>query len=97
MIDTEFSFTMHQLIKVAVTIRFTVTKGNGIFLIVRIILKVLPNGKCIIYLEMVKAIYGCLKSARLSWGHLSNHLSKMVYTQNNYDLCVANKKINNSN
>ena len=59
-------------------------------------IKVLPNGKCIIYLELVKAIYGCLKSARLFWDHLSNHLSKMGFKQNNYDLCVANKNINNS-
>ena len=58
--------------------------------------KVLPNGKRVIYLELVKAMYGCLKSARLFWDHLSNHLSKMGFTQNNYDLCVANKTIDNN-
>ena len=41
-------------------------------------------------------MYGCLKSARLFWDHLSNHLSKMGFTQNNYDLCVANKTINDN-
>ena len=39
---------------------------------------------------------GCLKSARLFWDHLSSHLSKIVFKQNDYDLCVANKTIDNS-
>ena len=51
------------------------------------------DGKTVIYLELVKAMYGCLKSARLFWDHLSTHLSRMGFTQNNYDLCVANKMI----
>ena len=55
--------------------------------------QVLENGRRVLYLELIKAMYGCLKSARLFWDHLSNHLSKMGFTQNQYDLCVANKII----
>ena len=40
-------------------------------------------------------MYGCLKSARLFWDHLSNYLSKMGFKQNDYDLCVANKTVEN--
>ena len=51
------------------------------------------NGKRVIYLELVKAMYGCLKSAGLFRDHLSTHLSKMGFTQNNYDLCISNEII----
>ena len=54
---------------------------------------ILDNGRRVLYLELVKAMYGCLKSARLFWDHLSNFISKMGFTQNQYDLCVANKVI----
>ena len=36
----------------------------------------LKNGKRIIYLELEKAMYGCLKSARLFWDHLSNYIGR---------------------
>ena len=48
------------------------------------------DGKEILYLELIKAMYGCLKSARLFWEHLSSFLGKLGFTQNRYDLCVAN-------
>ena len=32
-------------------------------------LKTLKNGKRVLYLELEKAMYGCLKSARLFWDH----------------------------
>ena len=57
--------------------------------------KTLNNGKRVLYLELEKAMYGCLKSARLFWDHLSNYLSKMGFKQNDYDLCVANKTVEN--
>ena len=52
-----------------------------------------PNGKKVIYLQLNKAMYGCLKSARLFWEHLSNYLAKMGFVQNFYNSCVANKLI----
>ena len=55
--------------------------------------KELKNGMRIIYLELIKAMYGCLKSARLFWDNLSNFLGKLGFTQNSYDLCVADKVI----
>ena len=54
-------------------------------------IKTLKNGRRVLYLELIKAMYGCLKSARLFWDHLSNFLSKLGFVQNDYDLCVANK------
>ena len=56
-------------------------------------IKILNDGRRVLYLELEKVMYGCLKSARLFWDHLSNFLSKMGFKQNNYDLCVANKEI----
>ena len=41
-------------------------------------------------------MYGCIKSARLFWEHLSTYLAKLGFVQNKYDLCVANKTINNN-
>ena len=52
------------------------------------------DGKEVLYLELIKAMYGCLKSARLFWEHLSSFLGKLGFTQNRYDLCVANRTIN---
>ena len=39
-------------------------------------------------------MYGCLKSARLFWEHLSTFLAKLGFDQNRYDACVTNKYIN---
>ena len=41
-----------------------------------------PNGKEVLYLQLIKAMYGCLRFARLFWEHLSNHLEKMGLTPN---------------
>ena len=54
------------------------------------------NGKKVLCLELIKAMYGCLKSARLFWELLSTHLGRMGFTSNQYDLCVANKQIDGS-
>ena len=59
-------------------------------------IQILNNGKRILYLKLQKAMYGCLKSARRFWDHLSNFLRKMGFKQNKYDLCVANKRINDN-
>ena len=55
---------------------------------------VTKSGKKVLYLELIKAMYGCLKSARFFWEHLSTHLGKVGFTSNQYNLCVANKQIN---
>ena len=57
-------------------------------------IKEINNGKRVLYLQLSKAMYGCLKSAQLFWKHLSTYLKKLGFVQNRYDLCVANKVIN---
>ena len=55
-------------------------------------IKILDDGRRVLNLELQKAMYGCLKSARLFWDHLSTFLRKMGFKQNDYNLCVVNKK-----
>ena len=48
----------------------------------------------VLYVQLLKALYGCVKSALL-WYHLyTGVLKDMGFTLNPYDLCVANKEIN---
>ena len=49
-----------------------------------------------IFLKLLKALYGCLKSARMFQEHLSQTLSKFGFEKNPYDSCVANKEIKGS-
>ena len=52
------------------------------------------NGKKVLYLEILRALYGCIESA-LRWYELySETLSKEGFVINQYDKCVANKTIN---
>ena len=52
------------------------------------------NGKKVLYLEILQAIYRCIESA-LRWYELySETLSKEGFVINPYDQCVANKMIN---
>jgi hypothetical protein len=44
--------------------------------------------------ELVKALYGTLKAARLSFLLLSGKLQEWGFDINGYDSCVANKTIN---
>ena len=50
----------------------------------------------VLYLQVLRAIYGCLESALLWYNLYSSTLQKMGFTLNPYDLCVANKIINGS-
>ena len=50
--------------------------------------------KKVLYLQLNKALYGCLRSASLFWERLSGYLTKMGFTLNPYDECVANMIIN---
>ena len=50
--------------------------------------------KPVIYVEMLKALYGTLRAARLFWIKLSGVLQSWGYIINPYDHCVANKIIN---
>jgi hypothetical protein len=52
------------------------------------------DGKKLLYVELLKALYGCVKSALLWFKLLSSTLMEMGFEINPYDQCVANKVIN---
>ena len=54
------------------------------------------NGVRVIYLELSKALYGCVRSALLWYELFTNTLQKMGFVLNAYDPCVANKTIKGS-
>ena len=55
------------------------------------------KGKKLLYVQLRKAMYGCLKAARLWWKEFSTHLTEqMGFTLNPYENCVANKDIEGS-
>jgi hypothetical protein len=48
----------------------------------------------VVYVELVKALYGTLKAAKLFWLLLSGKLQEWGFHINGYDSCVGNKTIN---
>jgi hypothetical protein len=54
------------------------------------------NGKKVLYVQLDKALYGCVQSALLWYELYSNTLKEMGFTINPYDLCVANALIEGS-
>ena len=54
------------------------------------------NNKRVIYLQIMKALYGTLKAALLFWRKLTEVLKSWDFQINPYDWCVANKDINQS-
>ena len=56
------------------------------------------NGKQVkcLYVQVLKALYGCIESALLWYDLYSTTLQKMGFKINPYDRCVANKMINGS-
>jgi hypothetical protein len=53
----------------------------------------IENGKKVLYLKLLKALYGCVQSALLWYDLFSNTLEKAGFELNPYDTCVANKMI----
>ena len=51
------------------------------------------NGKTVLYVELLKALYGTLRAALLFWKLLSGKLVQWGFVINPYDWCVANKMI----
>ena len=47
-----------------------------------------------LYMQLLKALYGCIKSALLWYDLFSGMLVEMGFELNPYDNCVANKMIN---
>ena len=52
------------------------------------------SGKPVLYMTMMKALYGTLRAALLFWQKLSATLKRWGFKTNPYDWCVANKTIN---
>ena len=52
------------------------------------------SGKKVLYVRLIKAIYGCVKSALLWYDLFYSQLKEMGFTLNPYDSCVANCDIN---
>ena len=55
---------------------------------------VTENNKPVLYVELVKALYGTLRAALIFWRKLTSKLVDWGFTINPYDWCVANKQIN---
>ena len=51
------------------------------------------KGKPVIYVELLKALYGTLRGARLFWETLSGKLQEWGFTINPYDSCIANEEV----
>jgi hypothetical protein len=55
------------------------------------------HGKQVLYyLQLLKALYGCVRSALLWYERFSSTLQQMSFKLNQYDMCVANKTITKS-
>ena len=62
----------------------------------RIYVTVGSNGEPILYVRLIKALYGLLRSALLFYKNLRGDLEEMGFEVNPYDPCVANTMINGS-
>ena len=51
----------------------------------------IEHGKRVLYLQLLKALYGCVKSALLWYELFMGTLKEMGFELNPYDMCVANK------
>ena len=48
----------------------------------------------VMYVKLLKALYGTLRAARLFWEKLSSKLKEWGFEMNKYDPCIANKIVN---
>ena len=53
------------------------------------------NGKTVLYMKVIRAIYGCIESALQWYKMFTEKLQKEGFKLNPYDKCIANKVINN--
>ena len=54
---------------------------------------VMEKGRKVVYVQLYKALYGCVKSALLWYEMFTEHLVDMGFEVNPYDMCVANAMI----
>ena len=75
---------------VIMTLDPTLTK-----MLMEVDLRVIPfvNRKGILYVQLQKALYGCVQSARLWYNRLTQFLRGRGFTHNPVDPCVVNKTV----
>ena len=52
------------------------------------------NEKKVLYLKIIRAIYGCIESALAWYNMFTDTLARLGFSINPYDKCIANKIIN---
>ena len=57
---------------------------------------VIENGQKVLYVQLLKALYGCVTSALLWYDLFTSVLTQIGFTLNPYDACVANAIIDGS-
>ena len=55
---------------------------------------VTENNRPVLYVELIKALYGTLRAALIFWHKLTSKLVEWGFVINPYDWCVVNKQIN---
>jgi hypothetical protein len=55
---------------------------------------VIKKGKPVLYVQLMKSLYGTLQAALVFWQDLSSHLEKWGFKLNPYKWCVPNKMVN---
>ena len=56
----------------------------------------IEKGKPVLYVELVKALYGTIHAALIFWRKFTKQLIDWGFTVNPYDWCVANKLVQGS-
>jgi len=79
-------FVLLKLVGKAVDIMYQVNPKYEKFVVIE-------NGKNVLYLQLLKALYGCVQSALLWYDLFTNTLVRMGFKLNPYNLCVANSQI----
>jgi len=51
----------------------------------------IEHSERVMYVELLKALFGTLRAARLFWEKLTAKLKEWGFTMNPYDSCIANK------
>jgi hypothetical protein len=82
-------YVLLKLFGESVDIMCTVNKKYKYFVVVE-------RGKKVLYLQLLKALYGCVRSALLWYELFAGTLKEMGFVLNPYDPCVANKIIEGS-
>ena len=54
------------------------------------------HGKPVLYVELVKALYGTIRAALIFWRKFTKQITEWGFTVNPYDWCVANKMVQGS-